>query len=192
MAGKDTRTKILEKAVELFSKKGYDAVGVQEIADQCGLTKPSLYYHFNSKAGILEGIMNHYIKPNIEELEKAVEESDDFGETLRNFSYCFVLNGCKNISLYMLMMTMQYAPPMSELNNAFVRHCTGYLDLAVSIFKEARPVLGNMNGRERQFATTLLAVLGFHIYTCRFEDVGHIDKAEIDLLIHQFLHGIYS
>ena len=29
--------------------KGYDAVGVQEIVDTAGITKPTLYYYFGSK-----------------------------------------------------------------------------------------------------------------------------------------------
>ena len=34
MANEQTRLKILQVSIELFYEKGYDAVGVQEIADQ--------------------------------------------------------------------------------------------------------------------------------------------------------------
>ena len=42
----DNRQLIMEKALELFCARGYDAVGVQEIAEQSGITKPTLYYYF--------------------------------------------------------------------------------------------------------------------------------------------------
>ena len=32
-----------------FYMKGYDAVGVQEIVDTAGITKPTLYYYFEVK-----------------------------------------------------------------------------------------------------------------------------------------------
>ena len=53
----DNRQLIIEKALELFCARGYDAVGVQEIAEQSGITKPTLYYYFGSKQGLMETIL---------------------------------------------------------------------------------------------------------------------------------------
>ena len=47
----DNIERILQCALELFYAKGYDAVGVQEIAQKAGITKPTLYYYFGSKYG---------------------------------------------------------------------------------------------------------------------------------------------
>ncbi len=41
--GADNRTRILSCAIHLFYQRGYDAVGVQEIATAEGVTKPTLY-----------------------------------------------------------------------------------------------------------------------------------------------------
>ena len=49
----DNRELLLNTALELFHAKGYDAVGVQEIVDRAGVTKPTLYYYFGSKLGLL-------------------------------------------------------------------------------------------------------------------------------------------
>ena len=38
----DNRERILQCALELFYAKGYDAVGVQEIAQKAGITKPTI------------------------------------------------------------------------------------------------------------------------------------------------------
>ena len=53
----DTKRRILEKALELFSTRGYDAVSVGEIADAVGIKAPSLYNHFPSKRAIFEAIV---------------------------------------------------------------------------------------------------------------------------------------
>ena len=41
--------RILKKALELFSEKGYDATSVREICEAAGITKPTLYYFYGSK-----------------------------------------------------------------------------------------------------------------------------------------------
>ena len=53
----DTKQRILEKSLELFSTKGYDSVSVGEIAKAVGIKAPSLYNHFPSKQAIFDAIM---------------------------------------------------------------------------------------------------------------------------------------
>ena len=45
---------ILEVSVRLFHRHGYHGVGMRTIADEVGIRTSSLYYHFTSKAAILE------------------------------------------------------------------------------------------------------------------------------------------
>ena len=52
-----TKQKILEKALELFALRGYDAVSVGEIAAAVGIKAPSLYNHFPSKQAIFDAIV---------------------------------------------------------------------------------------------------------------------------------------
>ncbi len=60
----ETKQKILTKALELFSERGYDAVSVDEIAKAVGIKAPSLYNHFPSKKAIflaiVESIQSQY------------------------------------------------------------------------------------------------------------------------------------
>lgn len=57
MKQEDTKRKILDKALELFSTQGYDAVSVGEIAKAVGIKAPSLYNHFPSKQAIFDAIV---------------------------------------------------------------------------------------------------------------------------------------
>ena len=57
MKQEDTKQRILEKALELFSTRGYDAVSVGEIAKAVGIKAPSLYNHFPSKQAIFDAIV---------------------------------------------------------------------------------------------------------------------------------------
>lgn len=57
MKKEDTKQIILEKALELFSEKGYDSVSVGEIAKAVGIKAPSLYNHYPSKQAIFDAIV---------------------------------------------------------------------------------------------------------------------------------------
>lgn len=57
MKQEDTKQRILDKALELFSTQGYDSVSVGEIAKAVGIKAPSLYNHFPSKQAIFDAIM---------------------------------------------------------------------------------------------------------------------------------------
>jgi len=41
--------RLLEGALSLFSKKGYEGASVREIIEEAGVTRPVLYYYFKNK-----------------------------------------------------------------------------------------------------------------------------------------------
>lgn len=59
MKQENTKQKIIETALTLFSEHGYDAVGVGEIAKAVGIKAPSLYNHFKSKKDIFNAIVEY-------------------------------------------------------------------------------------------------------------------------------------
>lgn len=56
-AAASTHDQILVVALRLFAEKGYDATSMREIAEELGLSKPALYYHFDSKEGIVRALL---------------------------------------------------------------------------------------------------------------------------------------
>jgi AcrR family transcriptional regulator len=57
-----TKYKIVEAALDLFSRKGYSAVSVRELTKVVGIKESSLYNHFKSKEEILEYIYDLFQK----------------------------------------------------------------------------------------------------------------------------------
>jgi AcrR family transcriptional regulator len=49
----ETRERILDIALELFTEQGYDKTSLRDIAERLGTTKAALYYHFERKEDIL-------------------------------------------------------------------------------------------------------------------------------------------
>ena len=56
----DTKERIMRTSMELFAKKGYEAVSVSDIAGALGVTKGALYRHFDSKrTDVCRGLREH-------------------------------------------------------------------------------------------------------------------------------------
>lgn len=55
----NTKKKIFDVALDLFSKKGYDSVSLREIAEEVGIKKSSIYSHYSSKEAILMDIFDY-------------------------------------------------------------------------------------------------------------------------------------
>lgn len=58
----DTRSRIQQVAVELFTQHGYEGTSLREIAERIDVTKAALYYHFKSKEDIVVSLMEDYSK----------------------------------------------------------------------------------------------------------------------------------
>ena len=57
---KEAKKRILEAAVSLFAARGYDAVGVRQIAAEAGVNISMISYYFNGKLGILKAILDDF------------------------------------------------------------------------------------------------------------------------------------
>uniref|UniRef100_UPI003F493230 TetR family transcriptional regulator n=1 Tax=Nonomuraea sp. CA-252377 TaxID=3240003 RepID=UPI003F493230 len=71
-----TFQRILAAARSLFAARGYRATSMQAIADEVGITKAALYYHFASK----DEILRHLTLPLLEELEDALGDAERAGD----------------------------------------------------------------------------------------------------------------
>jgi AcrR family transcriptional regulator len=56
--GRQTRNRIIDAAYEVFYKEGFGRAGVDAIAEAAGVTKRTLYYHFDSKDALLAAVMD--------------------------------------------------------------------------------------------------------------------------------------
>ncbi|MGQ9558287.1 MAG: TetR/AcrR family transcriptional regulator [Desulfurispora sp.] len=58
----DTRSRIIQSAVELFSQKGYHGTSLQEICEHAGVSKGALFHYFSNKSEILYLIHDQFIE----------------------------------------------------------------------------------------------------------------------------------
>lgn len=60
--GGDTRSRILEAATVHFAEKGFDGARTQAIADEAGVNKAMLYYHFQDKEHLYREILTSHFQ----------------------------------------------------------------------------------------------------------------------------------
>ena len=68
----DLHQLICRAALGRFSRNGYDATSLQDIADEVGTTKANVLYHFGSKPGLLEAS----VAPAIEAFEGMLDAGE--------------------------------------------------------------------------------------------------------------------
>ena len=52
-----TKELITQSALEMFAKRGYQAVSIRDIAKAVGIKESSIYYHFTNKQAIMDEIL---------------------------------------------------------------------------------------------------------------------------------------
>jgi AcrR family transcriptional regulator len=81
---------ILTAASRQFGASGYQAVGMDDIGAEVGITGATIYYHFENKAAILAAALNRCVEAMFFDLSGALDASDTPGAALDKVLRCFV------------------------------------------------------------------------------------------------------
>lgn len=71
-----TRERIVAAANTLFYREGIRGVSVDAVAEEAGITKRSLYYHFKSKDDLIEAYLGYRDQPNLDAYKRWFAERD--------------------------------------------------------------------------------------------------------------------
>lgn len=144
----DNKELITEKAIGLFAQKGYEAVGVQEICDVSGITKPTLYYYFKSKAGLLEHIVNSKGKELFEKVQASLTYNHDFIKGLTDTLIAEIKFALENPDFFDLHCTLLNSPDDSEQKIIYSKIIEETQKCFDDFFVESCNEFGNMRGKE--------------------------------------------
>lgn len=71
------RERIVRGAFELFSEKGFSAVGIREIAERAGLSNPAIYQHFDSKEHLGRDVYERCYQELLDAVEEKTLSADE-------------------------------------------------------------------------------------------------------------------
>ena len=187
----NNRENLLNQALRMFATRGYDAVGVQEIADAVGIKKPTLYHYFGSKQGLLTTLLTEQFTPFFETLTRAAHYQGDVTMSLRAVVFAYFSFASQNPRLYRFYLSTLFSPVESEAFKVAKSFTDQQQQLLESMFAEAAKQHGNMLGRQRSYAASFLGMLNTYVMLS-LNGEAELNDELVYRLVHQFMHGIFS
>jgi TetR/AcrR family transcriptional regulator len=105
------RKTLLLAGISLFAEKGYAATSVREIVSLAGVTKPVLYYYFQSKEGLFQAILDWAAEEQEVILHEALQVP---GTAFQRIVYLYrrIYQGLmQNAQLFTLINHLLFGPP---------------------------------------------------------------------------------
>ena len=128
MSRDDRRAQIIDSAMEVFVRKGYNGATTADIADEAGISEVTLFRHFDSKKELFMAGLEPIL---ITSLEDSISESEDL-EPIEKLKYIlkdridFVSTHNKTIKL--ILMESQINPEIAEFD---------YIDKVLALLKDS-------------------------------------------------------
>jgi AcrR family transcriptional regulator len=185
------KANMLSIALLLFSDRGYEAVGVAEICEASGITKPTLYHYFGSKRGLLDAVIERGGGALLEEVRAVSAYAHDVKAGLESIALAFARRAKREPAFARLRLSLHFAPPASEGARAAFALNEEIFATVEAFFREAAGDHGNMRGRSRPYAAAFIGTIDTYVglYLAGRSDLG--DEA-LTSAVKQFMHGIFS
>lgn len=187
----DNQQRLLDCALDLFGQRGYDAVGVREVVEAAGVTKPTLYHYFSSKRGLLNALVKREAGPMLTSILQSAIYMGDLVLTLESIVRAFFKIAQTNTIFYRMQLSMYFSPPESEANQAIHPFALEQRGILEDVFVRAAEDHGNLRGRHHRYAVGFLGEINAMIGLYLNDEILLSDEL-VYQLVHQFMHGIFS
>ncbi|MCL2070264.1 MAG: TetR/AcrR family transcriptional regulator [Treponema sp.] len=194
------RQRILVKALELFSEKGYEGVSVEELTKASDITKPTLYYYFKSKLGVFDAVcQSNYAQLNSIISENTVYKPnpqvyfEDIFLTLTKLTSAYFSFSNKNEAFYRITLVNMSMPRSSGLYSIVKKYHFTQFDIIENMFRDMAKTHGNLRGKAKALSWSYIGTVSSYISLfLSGMGKGAMNEKSVKELVHQFMHGIYA
>src|SRR5580658_10498132 len=109
--GPETDKHILQAALKRFANAGYAATSVQQIVDDAQVSKPTLYYHFQDKAGLFKALVHQAHDARFRVICEAAAKSPHIREQLEHILTDLFDYVVRNQELMRICFATMFAAP---------------------------------------------------------------------------------
>ncbi len=170
MAPTDTRTVLLQTALELIWSSNYNSVGVNEICKRAAVTKGSFYHHFESKAELFCQATEQYWDKIRQELDALLSPINSPLEQLESWIALIFANKIGD--------DIDHIPGCAFFNAGSQTGCEE---------TQVTETLQLMMARGAKYNLALVRNLDAGNYLLPFDDAEQLAR-----LMQQFIHGFVS
>jgi TetR/AcrR family transcriptional regulator len=187
---------ILERALELFAERGYEAVGIAELCEASGITKPTLYHYYGSKRGLLDAIIAEKGRILAARVREAAvyalgDRARGVPDGLERIAFAFALSAREEPRFARLRLTLFFAPPENEAFAAAAAFNDGIFADVEAFFREAAKDHGNMKGRSAPYAAAFIGTVDSYVGLYLAKRSPLSDEI-VRGAVRQFMYGIFS
>ncbi len=194
-----TKETIYQCALELFSKKGYEAVSVQELVTMAGITKPTLYYYFGSKEGVYDQLLLMYYR----QLDTALNQvchyqpnpesyHEDIYPVLFQTTLMYFTFSKNNPLFYQLVLSHLHMPKDSSVYDVMENYHFEQYRMLLELFHSMSSIHPNLTTKERRLTWSFLGTVNTYIALYLETEPDSLSDILAKELVHQFMHGIYA
>jgi TetR/AcrR family transcriptional regulator len=187
----DTKERIRSIALARFAERGYNAVGIQEICLLSGVTKPTLYYYFSSKRGLLEKIASDEYGAFLAAVDAASTYDGNIAETLNAAMRIFLIFASGRPDFMRLRLSLSFSPLQSEEHEIMRPYTERLYEVFKRLFRRAAQDHGNMRDRELAYAASFIATADAYAGLA-LADAFRADDEFVKRAVHYYMHGIFS
>ena len=184
----DRKKDILKAAAILFARKGYSETLLEDIAEQCGMKKSSLYHYHRSKHAILHGLISWKNEDLAWKVEAAVEQAQNPKDKLHAFTQTLVSEYIRVPEEVTVLLTQ-----MRYLNRPAMRSVIVIQDRiinrAVLLIQALRPEVEITRKKITALAMMYFGMTNWiHVW---YKPSGSIKPAELSaLIVNTFVSGV--
>jgi AcrR family transcriptional regulator len=150
----DRRAAILDAALEVFSKRGYNGASIDEIAQAAGISKALIYEHFPSKKDLHVSLLERHTQEIFVRLAETAD-TDDPGEVrLRNGVSAFLEWVETHREAFRLLFRDTFEADVADALVRLQNQATG----AIAALIAAEPAERGPRDRETDFALAIEAM----------------------------------
>jgi TetR/AcrR family transcriptional regulator, transcriptional repressor for nem operon len=159
---------VLEKAVKLFSEKGYNGISMQELVDGLGINRSSIYDSFGDKQDLFIASLKYYRQVNTQQMLSLIEQSKDMKKTIQDI-FVHVRTESVNVksaaSCMMVNTTVELAPHEKKIFTIVFDNMSAVQEGLAKAIKaaQARNEVSKENSAEALASAVLTAINGLRV-----------------------------
>jgi AcrR family transcriptional regulator len=154
---------ILQAAVGLFARKGFEATSTREIVEAAGVTKPMLYYYFKSKEGLCEAVLTRFLSQFYARLRTVIDEPRPPRDALVEVVWCH-LDYCRaNRDFAKFFYSVFFGPDENPLHTVILEATRAGTELIREASLKAAAVRLIESSHAEALETALNAMINFWV-----------------------------
>lgn len=175
------RQEVINKATNLFWKKGFHATSMRNLQDEIDMRPASIYATFGSKEGLFKEVLRNYTDIGLATIKQCQNEHDSLLEPLKALVKLQVIptqNNSANTVCMLVKTLNELTEESQELVDITKGHLTEFLAAFVLILEKAK-ALGELdeNKDAQEIANYLqIQMTGLRTYAKIMDDKNKLDE----------------